>query len=203
MQVFVSCSIVIILKYYNLLFYLYDRVSLLVILPSLLHCIIAMAGSSASSSTPLFTDEEARIWNQELERAHQRAAAMANRIENIKSKCLLSKLVMPEDKVIWEARFAHLPEALVNIIWEQSHEGHLDDGGDHGVHVKKKVIKRKTLHRRKDERMSNFIRREEEADAAYVASALHADPSIPRTPRRGRPHLPCPPFGHANSVHAH
>ena len=140
----------------------------------------------AGSSTDLwaFNDDEAREWNEDIERAEQRAAFRANAIEQIAEKGLLAKLVMPEDVVIWEARHAHLPEALNRVLWEQGQKLDMDHGG--GV---QKKVRRVKLHRGPDERMSNFIRRLDEADRR----TLEADRSIPRTPPASEPGLKCPP----------
>ena len=89
----------------------------------------AFCFAMAGSSTDLFTDEEVRVWNEDIERAEQRAACRASALNKIVENDLLAKLVMPEDVVIWEARHAHLPEALNKVLWEQGQKLDLDEGG--------------------------------------------------------------------------
>ena len=90
-------------------------------------------------------------------------------------KNLLRKLVMLEDVVIM-AKYKHLPQSVLMIMWKDSH------GLIRTPKVKHDKVKRKVVRRGPDERWQTYCRRVQEVDDEYVRAALAADPSIPRNP---------------------
>ena len=135
-----------------------------------------MAASSADSWVgTLFTDAEVLAWNEECDKIEQARERREMAAEERMQKNLLSRLVMPEDVVIW-GKYKDLPRFVFKNMWEEG-MGLIKTPG-----VKQLKLKRKVIRRRPEERWSTFWRRVKEADEEYVKAALQADPTIPRTP---------------------